>query len=63
MLIFIKKIEFKILIHSNFSAKLSHIHFKTNSHQNQIKYIQNIFYSVYQITNGAQLGGTSQMSG
>ena len=51
-----------MLIHSNFLTKLSHIHFKTISHQNQIEYIQNIFYFGYHMTNGAQIGGTSQLS-
>ena len=32
-----------MLIQSNFSMRLSHIHSKTISYQNQIKYIQNIF--------------------
>ena len=41
-----------MLIQSNFSTKLSHIYFKTISHQNQIEYIQ----------NSIQLGETLQMS-
>ena len=41
-----------MLIHSKFSTKLSYIHLKTISHQNQIEYIQ----------NSIQLGETLQMS-
>lgn len=51
-----------MLIQSNFLRKLSYPfqnNFSSKPNQIHSKYL----YSGYQITNGAQLGGPSQMSG